>query len=270
MTPKLSSLKVAALQMEQQHMDIATNVAHIWELIEGATFDLLVLPEMWTTGFITKVDALSEAYFHEAYEAGRKAMHAVAKQYNAAVYGTLIELQESGKPANTGLFIAPDGTETRYLKRHLFGYGGESNLFEAGKERVQVTYRGWNIRLATCYDLRFPVWLRQDRTLGYYDLLLVSANWPRPRHQAWERLLRARAIENQCYLVASNRVGTPHPKLQYPGYSFILDDLGDSLAESKEPVEALLTYQLHLKHLTSSRTHFPLLPDADPFTLPLQ
>lgn len=261
------SLRVAALQMEQQHMDIEANVAHLWELIEGATFDLLVLPEMWTTGFVTKVEELPEAYFCKAYEAGRTAMHQVAKQYNAAIYGSLIELQPSGKPANTGLFITPDGTETRYLKRHLFGYGGESKLFEAGEERVQVTYRGWNIRLSTCYDLRFPVWLRQDPSLGDYDLLLLSANWPRPRHIAWERLLRARAIENQCYLVATNRVGTPHPKLQYPGYSFILDDLGDSLAESKEAVETLLSYNLSLEELTKSRSRFPLLPDADLFTL---
>lgn len=261
------SLRVAALQMEQQHMDIAANVAHLWELIEGATFDLLVLPEMWTTGFITKVDELSEAYFHDAYQAGRKAMHEVAEKYNAAVYGSLIELQPTGKPANTGLFVTPDGTETRYLKKHLFGYGGESKLFEAGSERVQVMYRGWSIRLATCYDLRFPVWLRQDKSLGYYDLLVISANWPKPRHTAWERLLRARAIENQCYLVATNRVGIPHPKLQYPGYSFVLDDLGESLVESKEAIETLLTYDLNLEELTHSRSRFPLLPDADPFTL---
>lgn len=267
MTPEQHPLRVAALQMEQQHMDIATNVAHMLQLIEGASFDLLVLPEMWTTGFITKVEELSKEYFHEAYEAGRQAMHQVAQKHQAAVYGTLIELQPSGKPANTGLFVTPDGSETRYLKKHLFGYGGESQLFEAGNERVQVKYRGWNIRLATCYDLRFPVWLRQDQSLGYYDLLLISANWPKPRHAAWERLLRARAIENQCYLVATNRVGNPHPKLQYPGYSFVLNDLGDSLSESKESIETLLTHELHLEQLTHSRTRFPLLPDADPFAL---
>lgn len=261
------SLRVAALQMEQQHMDIEANIAHLWQLIEGATFDLLVLPEMWTTGFITKVDELSEHYFHEAYQKGRQTMHEVARRHNAAVYGTLIELQPSDKPANTGLFVTPDGSETRYLKRHLFGYGGESKLFEAGSERIQVKYRGWSIRLATCYDIRFPVWLRQDQTLGHYDLLLISANWPKPRHIAWERLLRARAIENQCYLVATNRVGIPHPKLQYPGYSFILDDLGDSLAESKEPIETLLTCEILLDELITSRSRFPLLPDADPFTL---
>lgn len=261
------SLRVAALQMEQQHMNVDANVARMWELIGDTKLDLVVFPEMWTTGFITKVNELSEAYFHKAYAEGRKAMHDVAQKKDAAVYGTLIELQPSRKPANTGLFITPDGREVKYLKKHLFGYGGESQLFESGKERVQVEYRGWNIRLATCYDLRFPVWLRQDQSLEYYDLLLISANWPKPRHIAWERLLRARAIENQCYIVATNRVGTPHPKLQYPGYSFVLDDLGDSFAESKEPIETLLTYELNLNELHGSRSRFPLLPDADSFSL---
>lgn len=261
------TLRVATLQMEQQQKDVDANVAHMQELLVGNIFDLLVLPEMWTTGFITNIDGLPEGFIENACECGREAMHRVAKQYNAAVYGTLIELQPSGKPANTGLFVTPQGEETRYFKKHLFGYGGEAELFEAGTERVQVSYLGWKVRLATCYDLRFPLWLRQDKNLGYYDLMLISANWPKPRHLAWERLLRARAIENQCYLVATNRVGTPHPKLQYPGYSFILDAHGTSLSESLEPVETLLVADLSRDTLSTFRSQFPVLSDADPFTI---
>ncbi|MDO5017397.1 MAG: nitrilase-related carbon-nitrogen hydrolase [Porphyromonas sp.] len=263
----MNQLTVASLQMEQKHKDVDTNVSRLKELVTDGDFDLLVLPEMWTTGFIVDVEGLSPDYLDAAFDKGVATMSQLASRHNAAIYGTLIEPRPSGKPANTGLFLTPDGVAAVYRKKHLFGYGGESKLFEAGDERVQVSYRGWQIRLCTCYDLRFPTWLRQDPSLGLYDLLLCSANWPKPRHIAWERLLRARAIENQCYLAASNRCGVPHPKLTYPGYSFILDAEGDSLAESKEPEERLLTTTLSLDDLHEKRDKFPVLQDLDPFSL---
>lgn len=263
----MNNLKVAALQMELGQKEIDHNIARLYQLTERADFDLLVLPEMWTTGFIVKIDSLSPDYLNVAYQEGLKAMKEIAHRHGAALYGSLIELLPNGKPANTGLFVTPTGEVTIYRKKHLFRPGGEAAQFEAGNERVQVNYQGWEIRLSTCYDLRFPTWLRQDPQMGLYDLLLCSANWPRPRHLAWERLLRARAIENQSYLIATNRTGTPHPKLQYPGYSFILDSEGDSLAESKEPVEHLLTAQLSKELLSERRQSFPVLQDLDPFQL---
>lgn len=260
-------LVVASLQMEQQQKDIDANITKVKQLVEGQAFDLLVLPEMWTTGFLVKVADLSREFLTEAFERGLETIKALATANDAALYGTLLELRPSGKPSNTGLFVTPTGEVTYYRKKHLFHLGDESEHFEAGEERVQVSYQGWQIRLSTCYDLRFPTWLRQDPELGLYDLLLCSANWPRPRHLAWERLLRARAIENQSYLVASNRAGTPHPKLLYPGYSFILDSEGESLSESKEPVETLLTATLSRPDLMARRSAFPVLEDLDPFQL---
>lgn len=265
----MNELRVAALQMELKHKAVEANCTHLLELLEEFDLDshLLVLPEMWTTGFITRIAELPESLLGSAYEEGRAAMHHVAKQYNCAVYGTLIQLRPNGKPTNTGLFVTPEGQEIRYFKKHLFAFGGEAKHFASGDERVQMTYEGWQIRLSTCYDLRFPVWLRQDTRLGFYDLLLCSANWPAPRQAAWERLLRARAIENQCYLVACNRVGTPHPKLYYPGYSFVLDAEGDTLSSALESREALLTATLSMEKLSEMRSNFPLLEDADSFQL---
>lgn len=263
----MKTLKVAALQMELVQKDITQNIAQLHKLTEGATFDLLVLPEMWTTGFIVNTEKLSDDYLHQAYEEGVEVMKELAKAHKATIYGSLIELLPNGKPSNTGLFVTPTGEVTLYRKKHLFRPGGEAEKFEAGNERVQVNYQGWEIRLSTCYDLRFPVWLRQDREMGLYDLLLCCANWPRPRHLAWERLLRARAIENQCYLIAANRTGTPHPKLQYPGYSFILDTEGESLAESKEAQQLLLTATLSKDELEERRRKFPVLDDLDPYHL---
>lgn len=263
----MKRLQVAALQMELAQKDIQRNIAQLHKLTEGATFDLLVLPEMWTTGFIVNTEKFSEEDLHQAYEEGVKTMKELAKAHDAAIYGSLIELLPNGKPANSGVFVTPTGEVTPYRKKHLFRPGGEAEKFEAGSERVQVNYHGWEIRLSTCYDLRFPVWLRQDREMGLYDILLCSANWPRPRHLAWERLLRARAIENQCYLIATNRTGTPHPKLQYPGYSFILNTEGDSLTESKEEEQILLTTTLSKEQLEERRQKFPVLKDLDPFHL---
>ena len=259
-------LVVASLQMEQQQKDIDANIAKVKQLVKGQAFDLLVLPEMWTTGFLVKVADLSREFLTEAFERGLETMKALATANDAALYGTLLELRPSGKPSNTGLFVTP-GEVTYYRKKHLFHLGGEAEHFEAGEERVQVEYHGWQIRLSICYDLRFPTWLRQDPQLGLYHLLLCSANWPRPRHLAWERLLRARAIENQCYLVASNRAGIPHPKLIYPGYSFIIDSEGESLAESKEPVETLLSACICRSDLEAKRQTFPVLEDLDPYQL---
>ena len=263
----IDQLVVASLQMEQRQKDIEANIAKVEQLVAGQRFDLLVLPEMWTTGFIVKVAELSPVFLTEAFERGLETMKELAKAHDAAIYGTLLELRPSGKPSNTGLFVTPSGKVTYYRKKHLFHLGGEAEHFEAGKERVQVEYRGWQIRLSICYDLRFPTWLRQDPQLGLYHLLLCSANWPRPRHLAWERLLRARAIENQCYLVASNRAGIPHPKLIYPGYSFIIDSEGESLAESKEPVETLLSACISRSDLEAKRQTFPVLEDLDPYQL---
>lgn len=263
----MDEITVAALQMMLTHKEVKANISHLRSLLQAneGGFDVLLLPEMWTTGFVVDVDRMSPQFFADAYEEGRQEMKAVAREYQCAVYGSLIQLLPSGRPANTGLFITPEGGEVEYHKRHLFSHGGEAKLFDAGMERVQVEYRDWQIRLAICYDLRFPTWLRQDPELGYYDLLLCTANWPRPRHVAWERLLRARAIENQCYLGACNRVGTPHPKLRYPGYSFVIDDEGNSLAESKLPDEVLLRATISRQRLQEKRQSFPLLPDQDLF-----
>lgn len=268
---KQETLRVAAVQMRQEPRDIDSNISQLELLIEAQfkpDTDVLVLPEMWTTGFIVEIENLPTEYLHRAYHRGIQMMKELAMRYQCALYGSLIQLQpSSGKPANNGIWITPDGTEEYYLKKHLFGPGGEAKLFEPGHQRKQVTYKGWVLRLSTCYDMRFPVWLRQDKTLGYYDVLICSANWPKPRHLAWEHLLRARSIENQCYGIAANRVSREDEKPDYPGYSFILDAFGDSLAENKEREEVLLYADLSAERLEKFRNNFPVLQDGDNYQI---
>lgn len=267
---KQEILRVAALQMRQEPRDIETNIAKLESILEAQfrpDTDVVVLPEMWTTGFMVDVQELEDDYLHRAYDLGVNAMRQLAKRYQCAFYGSLIQLQPSGKPANAGVFVTPDGTEVIYLKKHLFGPGGEAKLFEAGDLRKQIEYKGWVLRLSTCYDMRFPVWLRQDQSLGYYDVLLCSSNWPKPRHIAWERLLRARSIENQCFTIAANRVSYEGEKPEYPGYSFVLDAFGDSIAESKEPEELMLYADLSDERLEKFRANFPVLQDGDKYEI---
>ena len=161
------------------------------------------------------------------------------------------------------IFVAQDGETTHYDKRHLFAFGGESQRYKAGKDRVVLNYRGWRINLQICYDLRFPAWCRNRDD---YDLMLLVANWPSRRVGHWSSLLEARAIENQSWVIGVNRVGQDGNGLQYPGRSVVHDPTGIRVADLGEQ-ETSKIVKLDLSVVEKTRTRFPFQADADPFTI---
>ena len=207
--------------------------------------NLYVLPEMFTTGFATLPEGIAEDQ-----DLGLNWMRAKAKSLNCAVAGS-ISTKENGKFYNRFHFVSPEG-EWHYDKHHLFTYSGEHHRYSAGTQQVTLEWRGVRFRLAVCYDLRFPAWLRNDPQHPY-DVLLCVASWPQPRAEAWKTLIRARAIENQCFVVAVNREGTD-PSCEYSGDSAIIDAYGRDVENGSE---------LDFEELKRFREKFPVLQDAD-------
>lgn len=247
-------MKVTALQMNLEWTDVTGNIRQVHRLIDSApASDLYVLPEMWSTGFITDPRSLT-GQGDDALEA----MKAIAREREAAVSGS-ISWQAEGQYYNRHFFVTADGGCRFYNKHHLFTVGGEHEHYQAGSKRTIAEWCGWRFLLLTCYDLRFPIWCRYN---GDYDAAIVVANWPASRTDAWQILTKARAIENQCYLVGCNRVGDD-PQIRYKGCSVILDPLGRELATGGEHKETTLTAEISLEDLNRYRTHFPVLEDRD-------
>ncbi len=234
------------------------NRQHLQEMLETAPqADLYVLAEMWSTGFATKPEGVAEPD-----GASLEWMRQMARKRNAAIAGS-IAVEEGGKFYNRLYFVKPDGEVEHYDKHHLFTYGGEDKQFTRGNHRVVVEWQGVRLLLAVCYDLRFPVW---SRNLGDYDALLYVASWPTSRVEAWRALLRARAIENQCYVVAVNRVGSD-PNCTYCGGSAIIDPYGHTIAECADNQEGLEQAQIDMEALQAFRKKFPVLNDGDKFKM---
>ena len=216
--------------------------------------DLYVLPETFSTGFCTQPEGIAETADSDTL----KWMKKKSATIDAAIAGS-VAVCEDGKYYNRFYFVHPDGTVQQYDKHHLFTYGGEHLRFTAGQERVIVGYRGMRILLEICYDLRFPIWARNH---GDYDMILYVASWPTPRVEAWSALLKARAIENQCYVVGVNRVGTDHA-CQYCGGSVVIDPYGKTIAECEWDKENEATAEINIEQLDAFRKKFPVLNDAD-------
>ncbi len=221
---------------------------------------LYVLPEMFSTGFCTEPEGLAEPADSDTL----RWMCSYAQEHGCAVAGSLA-VWEEGKYCNRFYFVFPDGSYRTYDKRHLFTYGGEDRHFTAGRERVIVEYAGVRFLLLVCYDLRFPVWSRSRKD---YDAILYVANWPTSRVEAWLALLRARAIENQCYVAGVNRVGTD-PACDYCGGTLCIDPYGKTLAECERGKAGSVTVELDMDSLEAFRQKFPVLEDADEFDLKL-
>ena len=222
--------------------------------------DLIVLPEMFTTGF--SMDAAAQA---EPYPGPTLAwMQAQAAYYDAVVTGSVLS-QAGGHYYNRLLWVRPDGSHSAYDKRHLFRLAGEHAVYRPGTALLLEEWRGWRIRPLICYDLRFPVWSRNTRAAPY-DLLLYVANWPQARSEVWKALLRARAIENQTYTAGVNRVGTDGLGLSYEGQSALLDMQGNYLAQAGN-LQTVLTHTLRAAPLHQLRERMPFLLDADEFAL---
>ena len=251
-------MKVTALQMSIRWTDVKSNAITARKLISNASAsDLYVLPEMWGTGFITDP--------HNMDGEGADAlewMQTMATEHDAAVCGSL-PIHDQGKYYNRHFFIKPDGSRCYYDKHHLFSHGGEDRFYQSGTRRTVAEWRGWRFLLLTCYDLRFPMWCRCQED---YDAAIVVANWPEQRTDAWDILTKARAIENQCFLVGCNRVGDD-PSNHYIGRSVILTPEGKELDKGADDQEVAITSNLSLDVLRHSREHFTALKERDQILL---
>lgn len=251
-------LDLALIQTELVWQDPAANRAHFEPLLAQASgADLIVLPEMFSTGFSMESARLAEE------EEGPTSLwlQRQARQLEAVVTGSLIIRAADGSYRNRLLWARPDGSLAHYDKRHLFRMAGEHNHYTPGERQVLFEIKGWRIRPLICYDLRFPVWSRDAQDT---DLLLYTANWPGARRQHWNRLLPARAIENLCYVAAVNRVGTDGKGFAYTGDSQVLDFQGESLLSAGE-ADGVFTVCLKADELAAYRSKFPANLDADTF-----
>ena len=251
---KLKSLLLETfLHWENQE----ANRAHFKALLQQEQpnqWDLIVLPEMFSTGF-TMNTTVSEELVNGEFPSVTLLKEEAAR-LNAAIVGSL-SVREEGKAYNRLFFVRPSGEVSTYNKRHLFSFAGEHKHYEAGQEQCLVEWRGWNILLNICYDLRFPVWTRNEVINGFpkYDLLIYVANWPSVRAEVWKTLLKARAIENVSYVIGVNRIGEDGNGHAYNGDSAIVNFRGE------------LAQELSLEELNAFREKFSALNDADSFQL---
>lgn len=220
--------------------------------------DILMLPEMFNTGFSNRAEALAETMDGRTITQVKK----WAATFDTAICGSLI-IKENDKYYNRFVFVTPEQDVFTYDKRHLFSMGDEDAIFTAGQSCEIINYKGWKIKPQVCYDLRFPVWSRNTED---YDLLIYVANWPEPRHQVFETLLHARALENQCYVCASNRTGIDGKSLPYIGESLIIDAKGKDVVSAGDQ-EALISATLSKDELEKFRIRFPVLGDGDRFEI---
>lgn len=255
----MDNLSVALVQQIIEPNAPEQNLARYTEALAGlqTPVDLIVLPEVFTTGFCASARQYAEAVGGRAYQW----MQRQAQQYNAVVTGSLV-VKEGDQYFNRLVWMRPDGSYSHYDKRHLFRMAGEHNRYVMGSERVLVELNGWRILPLICYDLRFPVWSRNNND---YDLALYVANWPSARALHWNRLLQARAIENLSYVLGVNRVGMDEAGQHYAGDSSIFGPAGELIVTSQEA--DVLVVELYAKNLIEYRKKFPAHLDADAFTL---
>ena len=253
-------MKIAVIQSNLTWEEPNTNRALFYKkIIElKEEVDLIVLPEMFTSGFTMNPNQVAEPMNGESVIW----MKNLAKQRNCAITGSII-IEENGDYYNRLLFVLPSGEIEIYNKKHLFSLAGEDKKYKAGKSKTIVNYRGFRICPLICYDLRFPVF---SRNVEDYDILLYVANWPETRIKAWDILLRARAIENQCFTIGVNRIGEDNNQLLYNGHSQAIDFLGNYLLEPQEK-EGVFIVELDKNQMISSRKSLGFLSDKDAFTL---
>lgn len=257
----MSNLKVSFIQSDILWQNIDANLAmfeeKIWQLEKS---DVIILPEMFTTGFSMDANNLAEPHNSKTF----RWMKQMAAQTDALVIGSYI-IQSSGNYYNRLFCVFPDGSFKEYDKRHLFSLAGENENYTAGNEKLIVNWRQWNICPLICYDLRFPVW---SRSKNYeYDLLIFIANWPSPRVNAWDTLLQARAIENIAYTAGVNRIGVDGYKANYSGNSAIYDFKGNAVVEPIIDKEGMVTVELEKRPLETFRKRFDFQKEADQFTI---
>ncbi|GAA4741169.1 amidohydrolase [Flavisolibacter ginsenosidimutans] len=260
----MSSLTFTLIQTSLHWEDKQANLQMLEEKIKGIKekTQVVILPEMFSTGFSMKPEELAETMQGETV----KWMKRVAAEKKIILAGSLI-IEEEGKYYNRFIWMLPNGQYGCYDKRHLFAFAGEDKHYTGGSERFIASVNGWKINLSVCYDLRFPVWARQqfDEEKNFeYDALIYVANWPERRSTAWKSLLQARAIENQCYVIGVNRVGNDGNDIYHSGDSMVVDPLGEVLYHKKDD-EDVFTITLNKDDLNTVREKFQFWRDADRF-----
>ena len=255
----MDELNLLLVQSRLRWRKPAENRAHLQSLIENraAEADIVIFPETFTTGFLGETAETDEGMDGETVGWMQK----MAADLNTVLAGSAA-IDDRGR-RNRFLWVEPGGQVRFYDKRHLFAYVGEDQRYVAGSTRLVVEYRGWRICPQICYDIRFPVWCRNRND---YDLMLVVANWPGARITAWSSLLKARAIENQCYVAAVNRVGKDGNDFAYPGASVVHDPLGEPLVKLGD-AEECASASIKLSEVISVRENLPFSLEADRFEL---
>lgn len=261
----MSTLAISTIQTSLLWEEKSANL-HMLEQkiasIEEKT-EIVVLPEMFSTGFSMNPSLLAEKMDGETIQW----MQRVSRENGIILTGSVI-IEEEEKFYNRLIWMLPNGQYGHYDKRHLFAYAGENEKYNPGNKRLIASVKGWKINLQVCYDLRFPVWARQQikEDGAEYDLLLYVANWPERRSHAWKTLLCARAIENQCYVIGVNRVGTDGNNIYHSGNSLVIDPLGQVLYHMADE-EDVFTITLQKEKLDEVREKFPFWKDADSFNI---
>jgi predicted amidohydrolase len=254
-------MKITIIQFDIVWEDKKANLDHIQKLLENIPEDssLVVLPEMFTTGFSMSTEELAETPFSQTYTW----MTSMARKHQTGICGSLI-VEENSFYYNRFFFVSPDGKSAVYDKRHLFAIGGEDKKFIRGNSRAIFQYSGFRINPVICYDLRFPVWTRNRND---YDLLICVANWPESRREVWKTLLKARAIENQCFVSGVNRIGTDQEGNSYAGDSMVIDPKGEVIASIPEYQEGIASTEISIQELEDFRARFPVWKEADDFEI---
>ncbi|WP_425076660.1 amidohydrolase [Psychroserpens sp. S379A] len=239
---------------KQNRLNFSKKIASISDSV-----DLIILPEMFTSGFTMNPNNVAESMTGETISW----MKALSEEKNAAITGSLV-IKENENFYNRLVFVHPNGNIETYDKRHTFTLAGEHKVYKAGEDQIIINYKGWKLKPLICYDLRFPIWARNKEN---YDLLFYVANWPKVRISAWDALLQARAIENMSYCIGVNRVGLDGNNHEYSGHSAAYDVLGkriDSIPNDKEAIEVV---SLNKEHIDTFRNKLGFLNDRDEFNL---
>ena len=260
------SLTFTLIQTDLVWEDIDANLALLEEKINAISTktEIIVLPEMFSTGFSMNPEKVAETMEGKALQW----MKRIATSKRVILTGSLA-IKENERYYNRLIWMLPNGQFSYYDKRHLFAFAGEDNHYTSGNKRLIAQVKGWKINLQVCYDLRFPVWARQqstDEQEAEYDILLYVANWPERRSLAWKTLLTARAIENQCYAIGVNRVGNDGNNIYHSGDSMVINPLGETIYTKANETDTY-TFTLEKESLLSIRKQLPFLKDADGFML---
>jgi len=254
-------MKITVIQPDIEWEDKSGNLEKLERMIlsSGNDADIVILPEMFSTGFTMKPEKVSEPPRSDTFEW----MVSVSVQGNFGLCGSYIILKNN-HAYNRWVFVTPEKKSWYYDKHHLYTMGNEHLHYTAGNKQLVFRFRGVRIMATVCYDLRFPVW---NRNRNNYDLLINSANWPQPRREVWLTLLRARAIENQCYVAGSNRIGTDGEGIKYCGDSMVVNPRGEVIASAEHGKECCISAVISMGELSRFRKKFPVLNDADKFSI---